>query len=386
MDIIRGLEEMWESKRRRMESEDKPLILYNSSFVPEELLRAMGANSYLMLYGGDFQAAEAATKYILECINPLSRANTVYTIDRSYPRSVNFDYAVSAFADNHGGRSAELLEHQGIELFKIGVPFDWQSELSRAYYLRALRRMVEKIEERFGLSLDPEAAAANFRRSNELNGIFRAINELRKSDSVPISFEDYMRLQHLSLLLDDDSALELFKEALERCKSADSAADLAMPRLLIMGRAIAIGDYALLSMIDKSGCAVVAEILDEAVRVLDSDVSTEGDPLENFARSRYIERLPINTFQPSWRIRFSRLKELIREYRVDGVIWYQIEYDEIYDLESICVEKWLKELGIPMMKLETGYDYSPEKLSFKQAKFNSFVKAAKKYRSSGKRI
>ena len=36
-----------------------PLVEYGSTFIPEELIRAAGANTYLMCSGGQQEAAEA---------------------------------------------------------------------------------------------------------------------------------------------------------------------------------------------------------------------------------------------------------------------------------------------------------------------------------------
>ena len=68
----------------------------------------------------------------------------------------------------------------------------------------------------------------------------------------------------------------------------------------------------------------------------------------------------MNIFQPAWRVRFDHMKPLIDDYRIDGVVWYQLAYDEIYDMECTVITKWLRELKVPLLKLETSYEYSRE--------------------------
>lgn len=72
-------------------------------------------------------------------------------------------------------------------------------------------------------------------------------------------------------------------------------------------------------------------------------------------------------------MRFRRMKELIEEYAIDGVVWYQLANDEIYDMEYTCVENWLRELGMPLMRLETSYSYTRETLGQAVAQIESFV-------------
>lgn len=47
-----------------------PLVEYGSTFIPEELIRAAGANTYLMCSGGQQEAAEAVLDDMLGCMNP----------------------------------------------------------------------------------------------------------------------------------------------------------------------------------------------------------------------------------------------------------------------------------------------------------------------------
>lgn len=379
--ILNELEMLYEAELQRLNTEALPLVIYDSDFIPEEMLRAAGLNTFLLRHG-DHEAAEAAVDYTLECINPLARANVSHIINGLHPLAGSADMVATAYTDSHGGRMSELMEYKGVNVVKVGVPNDYTKTLAFEYYMNGLRRLISRAEELSGSSVDLRQAKENFSRSNELNEIFRQINLLRKNDEVPIGVVDYMRLQHLSLQLNSDQAVELFRSALEALKNAESEFESTMPRLLIMGRAVSIGDYDFLRLVDESGCPVVAEIMDECARVLDSDINTEGDLLENFARSRLTGKLPVDSFQPSWKIRFARLKELIEEYRIDGVIWYQLDYDEIYDMEYSCVEKWLKELGVPSVKIITDFDNASEKISARKSRLSSLIKAARKHRQN----
>ena len=71
------------------------------------------------------------------------------------------------------------------------------------------------------------------------------------------------------------------------------------------------------------------------------------------------------------------MKELIAAGRCDGVIWYQLAFDEIYDMEYSCVAKWLGEMGVPLLKLETSYSYSREEMGPLNTRIESFVQYLK---------
>lgn len=356
-----------------------PLIEYNSTFIPEELIRAAGANTYFMCRGGEPEPTDAVLDYMLRFMNPLSRSMAGYMELGLDPITPNADLVAIAETDCHVGRISELMEFKGVKVGKVGVPADWEKPVAFEYYVNSLRELMKKVEEITGKSVDMEAAKKNIEVSNRINGLFRRLDALRRGESCPIGFEDYMRLQHLSFSTGEP---EQFADELEAlCCELESGAAAALPanapRVLVAGRVIAIGDYTMPRLLDSFGCAVTVDMLDEGVRLTEKDVDVEGDLIENFARNRYLDTLHIDLFQPSWKRRFERMKELMAAGRVDGVIWYQLAFDEIYDMEYSCVAKWLGEMKVPLLKLETAYSYSREEMGPLTNRIESFVQNLK---------
>lgn len=361
--------------------EGKSLVVCTSTYVPTELIKAAGANCYFLCRGGDPAPSQAALDYTLECINPLARATASYIIlDGMDDLAADADLVVTAFTDSHMGRMSELMECKGLRVFKLGVPADWQRDLAFGYYLKRLRELSGRLSELTGCPIDEEKAREEFRRSNRIKAVLREINRLRREEPVTLGIETVLRLSYFSHRIADERGEELLAKALEQARSGKPLFDSGAPRLLLAGRTVAEGDYRLMKLLDESGCPVVAEMLDEGLPVLDFDMELEGDLLENFARKRFCQSLPINSFQPAWKIRFSHMEQLIRDYRIDGVVWYQLNYDEIYDMEYACVSSWLRERGIPIIKLETNYDYSPDKLKAYRNALGAFLAEAGKHR------
>ena len=149
------------------------------------------------------------------------------------------------------------------------------------------------------------------------------------------------------------------------------------PRILLVGHAVAIGDYVVPKILEDAGAAIVADFLDEGIRTYNDDVALEGNLIDNFVDAKYVNKVPIDIFQPAWEQRFEYIKKLIEENRIDGVVWYQLAFDEIYDMECSCVAKWLKEMDMPMLKLESSYEYSRESMGPLTTRLESFVETLK---------
>ena len=91
----------------------------------------------------------------------------------------------------------------------------------------------------------------------------------------------------------------------------------------------------------------------------------------------YDKKVPITIFQPAWDTRFEHLEELIKEYKVDGILWYQLAFDEIYDMEFTVLRAKLAKMGMPVMKLESSYEYSREAMAPLTTRLESFVESIK---------
>ena len=149
-DKLSDIEEQRQNEIAQQKKEGVPLVVYNSTFVPEEIIRAAGANTYLLCRGGESAPAAAAINDTLECINPLARASVSYITGKMDSIASKADLVVTAFSDSHMSRMSELLEYKGINVFKVGVPVDWQRSISFDYYLSSLRTMQRRVEELTG--------------------------------------------------------------------------------------------------------------------------------------------------------------------------------------------------------------------------------------------
>ncbi len=361
----------------RKKKEGSKVVEFFGDFVPEQWITAAGAESYLIMKGGDPQPPEATLDYMLRFMNPLAASmagSYLLGLDAVMPIA---DSVTIQQHDSHYGRMTEILEYKGLPVYKVGVPADYTVDISREYYRHELREFRAMLENLVGHPISDDDIRANYAKTNRINELLRKIDELRKQDNPPITFSDFIKLNHYTLRLDYDTSIEALEQIYEELKNAPGAHAADAPRILIMGRAVALGDYQVPTIIENAGGSIVCEFLDEAIRPFKNDISTEGDVVDAYASAIYDNRVPQCIFQPAWETRFEHLKELIKEYRIDGVLWYQLAFDEIYDMEHTCLSKWIAETGVPLMKLESSYEYSREAVAPLTTRLESFVESLK---------
>lgn len=379
-EILKELELLAKARVKELAQAKKdgtPIVEYTGAFIPEELIRAAGAETYLMCRGGEPEPTDAILEYTIRFLNPLARSMAGFMLLGLDPVTPNADLLVAQQTDCHQARVTELLELKGINVQKVGVPTDWDKRMTYEYYLSSLKKMMEKVEAITGKAVDQELAKAYFHKSNQINELLRKLGELRKKENPPLGLSEMIRLHHYSLVVDQDVIIEKLTQLYEKLKDAPGKFAEKAPRILFVGRALAIGDYTVPRVFENSGAIGVCEIFDEGVRVIEKDVELEGDLLENFAKNRYLDTLPICNFQPAWETRFARIKQLAEEYRVDGIVWYQLSFDEIYDMECTCVANWLKDSRISFLKLESSYEYSREAMAPLTTRIESFIESLK---------
>ena len=116
MDINSTVRELSRQSKQRVKElvrekrEGTPLIEYNSVFIPEEMIRASGANTYFMCRGGDPEPTEAVLDYMLRFMNPLARSMAGYLELGLDPITPEADLVTVAETDCHVGRISELLD------------------------------------------------------------------------------------------------------------------------------------------------------------------------------------------------------------------------------------------------------------------------------------
>jgi benzoyl-CoA reductase/2-hydroxyglutaryl-CoA dehydratase subunit BcrC/BadD/HgdB len=326
------------------------------NWVPEELIYAAGAVPICLLRGGDPEAVATSSAYIPRFVDTFCRSQIGYRVLGEDPYYQLLDLLICPLTDRNQCAIADCFNfYTDLDVFVFGVPH-YKEQVAVDYYADGLRMVVDKLEQLTGNKITDDKLKEAIELYNRIRATLRDISLTRKSPASPISGKDFVRLNHSSYLLDPLFYVAKLDDVTKELSQKPAAAKT--PRILVTASTLALGDHKVLDLIEKTGAAIVIEEIPEGVRNYWHDVELNGDPVVQLAETYLRKKTPPAYFRPSFE-RIDFISRLVEEFKVDGILWYQLMYRNTYDIQSFYFAKIVKDkLELPFLKLQSDYDVS----------------------------
>jgi benzoyl-CoA reductase/2-hydroxyglutaryl-CoA dehydratase subunit BcrC/BadD/HgdB len=140
---------------------------------------------------------------------------------------------------------------------------------------------------------------------------------------------------------------------------------------------MAIPNWKVHHLLESAGAAVVCEESCTGTRFFSDLAGEDGATLDaqtNAIADRYM-KINCACFTPNQE-RLDDVVRLAKEYKVDGVVHYNLQFCQTYANEATKVEKRLADEGIPLLRLET--DYSDEDAGQLRTRIDAFLEMIRK--------
>lgn len=218
----------------------------------------------------------------------------------------------------------------------------------------------KKVEEFTGNEITVEKLNEAIHIINERRKAMARVYECRKSECLPISGRDALLMTQISFFDDPVRCAQmcnrLADELEQRIKDGVSVVPAGTKRILVTGTPLAVPNWKLHNIIETSGGAVVCEEMCTGTRYFTNLVDETKTTLDEqfMALSERYMKTNCACFTPNTG-RIEDILELVKEYKVDGVIDCSLKFCCLYDTEKRGVSAALKEAGVPVLSLETDY-------------------------------
>lgn len=220
-----------------------------------------------------------------------------------------------------------------------------------SYYKREILNFKQEFEDHFQVKVTEDRLQDAIEIYNELRGLIKRLYELRKVDNPPIYGFEVLEVLNAAVRMPPKAFIDLVEELLQEIE--DSQRELkGEARIMLVGPMTQSTEF--VRGIEALGGLVVIDALRNGARhVWDMVDTTEPDPLEALSK-RYLNQFPDPRMTP-WEIRLNMITDLIKEYRVDGVIFPVIRYCVPQAYNFPILRNQLEEEGTPRLFLDVEY-------------------------------
>ena len=335
---------------------------YPSEYMPEELVLATDMIPFGLLKAGDYTPILHSGVIVSRFQDTFCRAQIGYAVMKDHYYTLPNLY-VNVWT-HFGGRvvtDAYTRYFPEVETFGMEVPHR-KDEYGFDFYLKKLHRLKDKLEQVSGNKITEKGLREVIALCNQERGLLKEIALMRKGMRVPISGLEFIILNHATYVLDKGFMVKFLKEASEGLKNKKpEEMPIKKPRILLSGAALGMSDYQVYELVEELGGEVVIEQFSEAEKDYWDNVDLDGNLdklMRNIAQRYFMKKVCSFAFRPSTERRDFIIK-LAKDFKVDGIIWYQQMYQDNADYDYIPLEKRVREeLKIPMYKIYTEYDPS----------------------------
>ncbi|SEH44085.1 MULTISPECIES: double-cubane-cluster-containing anaerobic reductase [Atopobiaceae] len=331
-------------------------------YVPEEIISAAGAVEVGLCAGAEW-APEEAEKLVPRNTCPLIKGFMGFKLASVCPYIETADLVVG---ENTCDGKKKAYEEFGKlkDTFVMDVPHV-RNEDTRQQWRNEVKRLAGRIEELTGQKITEESLRAAIKLANQKRLALKRLDQTRAADPVPISGLDCL-LTIQAAFMDDSVRLtgainDMAQECEARVEAGEGVAPKGAKRILYTGTPMAVPNWKLFNIIEKSGAVVVGEECCTGSRYYKDLVPEDGatiDDMLNDIADRYLN-IQCAIFTPNDGRKEDVLR-MARELNADGIIDCSLQFCTLYDMEATGMELAARDAGIPYMHISTGYSADDE--------------------------
>jgi benzoyl-CoA reductase/2-hydroxyglutaryl-CoA dehydratase subunit BcrC/BadD/HgdB len=361
-----------------IKKEGKPLVGTFCIFVPEEMVVGAGGACYGLCSGSPASIPEAE-KELPRNICPLIKSAHGFKMLKScgYTQSATFIYGETTCEAKK--KTWEILDkHHPVHIMHIPQKKDAKS-------LRLWREEVmdfkTHIEEVTGNKLDASSLKTGIEVINEKRKALQRLDKLRANTNIPISGRDALFVMQISFIDEPvrfTKQLNLLCDELEaRVENQINVFEKDSIRLIILGTPFAAPNWKLHEIVETSGAAIINEESCIGHRYFKDNIEVNDTMSDEEIVDKMVERyakIDCACFTPN-EARIEKIKQMVKDKKADGVIYYTLSFCHTYNVESFLVKTALQDSKIPFLAIES--DYSPEDSGQIKTRVEAFIESIK---------
>lgn len=257
-----------------------------------------------------------------------------------------------------------LKQYTGKPTFYLTNPLNPPGEKEKKFYMAEIGHFVNQLEAASGKKLDITRLKQSVEIFNSIRANLRELCRVHSVGDTSLKWSEVLRIIQAGFLLDPKEYLAFLDETIKEVhtKKAELKKSNCAPRIMLLGSPMLPGEDLLIKVIEGCGAKIVADTLCTGMRTFE-DLVIKEPTVEGIAQT-YLNSHPCATAQDLEIEKDRRLNHtlrLIREYNVQGVVYYALRFCDHYAFKDNETKEFLSQkAGIPMIAIHSEYGESEE--------------------------
>ena len=342
----------------------KKVIGYLCLFAPIELILAADAIP-VRVNSGWYDAAKIGDRVVPVEVCPVIRSTIGAKMISLSPFMENSDAIISILTCDGMTKLGEILgDYQTI--WQMNVPRMKDSDQALRLWIEEVKTVKQKIEKLTGNKITRKKLRNAVELTQKATKAFRRLQDLRKGNPVIMGRDAMLAIQ--MYMWDDverwtEKTNKLCDELEKRVKDKTWSTSPDTPRVMITGTPMFWPDnWKVPSLVEEANPqgVIVADELCSSERILNDPVGVDEwsmNDMLNAIGERYLmsSTCPCFSSNDGNEDRINWLITKIKDFKIDGVIYYVVRGCISYAMEYTRVKKVLDSINIPVYYLDTEY-------------------------------
>ncbi|MBN2041094.1 MAG: 2-hydroxyacyl-CoA dehydratase [Spirochaetes bacterium] len=318
--------------------------------APPEILHALGVDSIKLCSGSIYAQRLSSDMPVLMCPVLKSLAGALRFHNSA---AVSPDCFIIPTSCDWVVKLPEMLNQELPEVHFLELPHIKENEKSQSRWLEEIYGLKDRLETLSGKKLNKRNLRDSIRKFSDAWAEFNMLIEYRRKGILP---NIWFTVIANSFLQDDiekwtehiDIVLRKYKQ--DKNESTDS-------RVFLAGSPVFFPNLKIPLLIEEAGMHIIADDICTCERIFPGAVCCDDMTIHGMLKAlseRYHKACICPTFTDNER-RVNNILNTAGTNEIKGVIFHVLKGCHPYDIESITIEKKLKERGFKFLRIETDY-------------------------------
>ncbi|MHA1311086.1 MAG: 2-hydroxyacyl-CoA dehydratase subunit D [Candidatus Helarchaeota archaeon] len=328
----------------------KKVVGYICTLIPEEIIYAAGVLPIRIIpYGHNDTTLADGYMTNLNCSFSRNVLDKVFHNDYDFLEGVVFCNScdhMRRMSDNwRFKKSPPFVQFMSIPHLGDQTAIKWFKE--------EIIKFKKSLEAHFGVDITDDKLRSVIRTYNRTRDLLRKLYDFRKLEAPKIWGHEVVSILGAAMVYPKEEfnkKLESFLEKLDDKKGIEN-----LPRIMIIGSEIDDPEY--IKLIEDQNSIVVSDYNCFGLKYFAMNVDENKDPIDALTE-RYLFKHPCpRGLGPKLghNTRLEIIKNLIKDYYIDGVILERIKMCDLWAGETYLLDNELRDLGVPTLILEREY-------------------------------